>query len=71
MLYLGLFLYEHLNVKPYNFSELWPLFIASVVVIIGGLMLNLAFCYGLGGPIQALIQVQSPFQLLIEIIFIG
>ncbi|CDW71778.1 UNKNOWN [Stylonychia lemnae] len=63
----SLALFEHLAVQPYTLQEALYVLSASAVWILGVLCLNGAITYGKAGPVQALAQLQSPSQLIMEI----
>ena len=53
--------------NPYTLSESWPVLLGSVMMVIGTISLNGATAYGkAAGAVQALIQLQAPWQLVLE-----
>ena len=42
--------------------------IANVFGVLGMLCINISLAYGKGGAAQALVQTQSPFQLIFEVV---
>ncbi len=60
--------YLHHQDSPYSPRELYSIGLASVIACIAGICLNGALTYGKAGPVQALVQLQSPTQLMLELI---
>jgi hypothetical protein len=44
-----MFFYEHYYIKPYTFSEFWPVGFGGFISLIGSITLNLSLAYGKGG----------------------
>ncbi|CDW75900.1 UNKNOWN [Stylonychia lemnae] len=64
-------IYEQIYGKSYTSNEALIFISTSFLQIIGLLFLNGAIIFGKAGPSQALIQLQSPFQLALEIIIMS
>jgi hypothetical protein len=62
--------YQHTG-KPYTLAEAFPIVMASFFLTGGALLMNAALAYGKGGPTQALVQMQSPWQLFLAIVVSG
>ncbi|CDW75190.1 UNKNOWN [Stylonychia lemnae] len=67
--YIGMFIYEHYNVQPYQFSDVIYFFVAAFILILSIMTQNYALKMGKGGLASAIVQTQCFFQLLIEITF--
>ncbi|CDW81401.1 UNKNOWN [Stylonychia lemnae] len=64
-------IYEHFYVKPYAFYEFSLVSICSLLYLMGAVVFTGAVTYGKGGTTQAIMQIQAPFQLALEIIFLS
>lgn len=72
LLILSCFFYNHfLSGNPYTLREAYPIVLASYFMTSGTLLLNAALAYGKGGPTQALVQMQSPWQLFLTSVISG
>lgn len=57
---------EHINYQPYTIKEAVPILICSLLYLMGLISFNGAISYGKAGTTQAMIQIQAPFQLALE-----
>ncbi|CDW76796.1 UNKNOWN [Stylonychia lemnae] len=64
-------IYENFNVTKYDQLTFFTILSGSFLFIFAILMLNVALAKGKAGPIQAIIQLQVLFQLLLEILFLN
>eukprot|EP00347_Sterkiella_histriomuscorum_P017280 403349988 len=62
-------IHQHFYVQAYTWTEAMPVLIASIMYTLGLIFFNGAISYGIAGPVQAMIQIQAPFQLILEVIF--
>ncbi|CDW78595.1 UNKNOWN [Stylonychia lemnae] len=69
-LYVSIAIYQHIYISPYSLREFYLVTSGSLMYLIGVLCFNGALTYGKGGSSQAIIQVQAPFQLILEIVFL-
>lgn len=62
-----LFIHQHFFVMAYTWGEAWPVLLGSALMVVGTISLNGATAYGkAAGAVQALIQLQAPWQLILE-----
>ena len=63
----ALFIHQHFFVQAYTWGEAWPVLFGSALMVIGTISLNGATAYGkAAGAVQSLIQLQAPWQLVLE-----
>ncbi|CDW85136.1 UNKNOWN [Stylonychia lemnae] len=63
-------LISHLFFESYTFYEFYLVFISSLFMVIAQIFFAGSAAYGQGGLVQAMLNIQSPFQMLLEMIFL-
>ncbi|CDW80547.1 UNKNOWN [Stylonychia lemnae] len=63
-------LFQQLYGEQYTLYEFTMVFLSSLFQVFGQILFSGSAAYGKGSLIQAMIMIQSPFQLLLEIIFL-
>ena len=62
-----LFIHQHFFVQAYTWAESWPVLFGSALMVLGTISLNGATTYGkAAGAVQGLIQLQAPWQMVLE-----
>ncbi|CDW79992.1 UNKNOWN [Stylonychia lemnae] len=63
-------LFQQLYFEPYTLYEFSMVFLSSLLLVLGFIIFVGSAAYGKGGLLQAILMIQSPFQMLLEIVFL-